>query len=257
MRRARAYGLIMSTESFFIGRTAAVILGAPLEHTGDLDVGVFAPARAPRRRGIRAMKLARGLAAVLSHDGLRVTSPATTWAMLAGELSIRQLVHIGDAFVRVPRDGRGHHQPAMALTTIELLRRAALAPRRRERAKLLAALALVRVGSASPLESDFRIDAARAGLPEPELDVEIFADHGRRIGISEVVFPRFRTVVEIEGDHHRTSRAQWHRDIEKYAAYGAEGWEVVRLTSEHIRGQHPLAVGMVWAVLLRHGWQPE
>ncbi len=47
---------------------------------------------------------------------------------------------------------------------------------------------------------------------------------------------------------------QWVRDIEKYAAYVAEGWEVVRLTSAHVRGGR--APSMVCEVLRRHGWVP-
>ena len=85
--------------------------------------------------------------------------------------------------------------------------------------------------------------AAEGGLPEPELDVEI--RDARRFGccgITEVVYRESRTVVEIEGDHHRTDQKQWNRDIDKYAAYIAEGWEVVRLTSRHVRGKHPRAV---------------
>lgn len=60
-----------------------------------------------------------------------------------------------------------------------------------------------------------------------------------------------------QGDHHRTARQQWNRDIEKYAAYASHGWEVVRLTSAHIRGWQPRGVEVVRATLLRRGWRPE
>ena len=221
---------------------------------GDLEVGVVAPRRAPRRRGIRGVKVDAALVAVRTHAGLPVASPASTWAMLGAALSVRDLVRVGDAIVRVPRDARGVPMPHERLATVAQLEAALRAGRRRGAGRLREALALVRVGSSSPLETDFRIDAAAAGLPEPELDVEVRDRRGRLLGISEIVYSRFRTVVEVEGDHHRTSRAQWARDIEKYAAYVAEGWEVVRLTSLHIRGRDPRAVGIVAAVLRRHGW---
>ena len=96
-----------------------------------------------------------------------------------------------------------------------------------------------------------------AGLPEPELDVEIRDASGSLCGITEIVYRKYRTLVEIEGDHHRTDQQQWDRDIEKYAAYVAEGWEVVRLTSRHIRGSHPRAVAIVREVLKRRGWRPD
>lgn len=60
-------------------------------------------------------------------------------------------------------------------------------------------------------------------------------------------------IVEIEGDHHRTSRRQWHRDIEKYRNYADAGWYVVRLTSAHV-GSTRLGVSIVAQALQRRGW---
>ncbi|MDL5350211.1 hypothetical protein [Microbacterium sp. zg-YB36] len=255
LRCARAYVPVMAPHAFFAARTAAVIHGLPLEPGEDLDVAVVAPHRAPRRRGIRGTKVDAALVAVREHAGLRVTSPASTWAMLGAELGVRELVRLGDAIVRVPRDAGGAPLPQERLGSLAQLTAAAAAGRRRGAASLREALTLIRVGSSSPLETDFRLDAAAAGLPEPELDVEIRDRRGRLLGISEFAYPQFCTVVEVEGDHHRTNRRQWNRDIEKYAAYVAEGWEVVRLTSLHIRGRHPRAVDIVAGVLRRHGWR--
>lgn len=254
LRRARAYAEIMSPHAFFVGRTAAVICGVRTDATGDLEVAVIAPARAPRVAGVRARKVKRSFVFVREVEKLRVASVASTWAMLGAELSVRELVILGDAMVRVPRGPRGVKNVAKRLATIEELKRAVEAGRRRGSPRLRDALELIRVGSASTLETEYRLDAAAAGLPEPELDVEIRDESGRLLGISEVVHREFRIAVEIEGDHHRTSRAQWNRDIEKYAAYAAQGWEVVRLTSTHIRGRSPRGVKMVRGALVRRGW---
>lgn len=250
LRAAHAYRLVMPAHAFFAGRTAAVIYGLPVAHGGELEVAVHAPARATRRRGIHCVKVAPHLASIREHAGLRVTSPASTWAMLGATLTERELVIVGDAIVRVPRDDRG--RPMSSLAMIDELERATAAGTRRGVARLRRAAPLVRVGSASPLETEYRLDAAAAGLPTPELDVEIRDARGRLLGITEFVYRRHRVLVEIEGDHHRTSRVQWVRDIEKYAAYVAEGWEVVRLTSAHVRGGR--APSMMGAVLRRHGW---
>jgi len=189
IRKARAYDLLMPGHAFFAGRTAAVIYGAPIAHGDELEVAVHAPARAPRRRGIHGMKVAARLASVREHDGLRVASPASTWAMLGADLSTRELVTVGDAFVRMPRDQWGSLRANASLTTIEELRRAAAAGPRRGAARLRAAAELVRVGSASPLETEYRLDAAVAGLPDAELDVEIGSDRGagwaRRSGVDD------------------------------------------------------------------------
>lgn len=255
-RRAAIFGTAMTSRMFFAGWTAAILQGASIDPGPDLVVGVFSPARAPRHAGVRGIRVAPKLANVRMHDGLRMTTPATTWAMLGAELTVRELVTRGDSFVRIPRDSRGGLQPRQRIATIPQLERAALAGRRMGVAKLRRALELIRVGSASPLETELRLDAAADGLPEPDLDVEIRDGRGRLLGISEVVYRNLKVAVEVEGDHHRTDRNQWNRDIDKYASYAAEGWEVVRLTSAHIRGERPRAVAIVRAALLRHGWVP-
>ena len=255
-RKAEAFATVMPPESFFAGRTAAVLQGATIDPGPEIVVGVFAPQRPLRRAGIRGVKVSPRLGHVHTHRGLRMTTPATTWAMLARELSVRELVSLGDSIVRVPRNERGTLQFDKRLATIEQLERAVDAGRRVGVAKLREAVGLIRVGSASPLETEFRLDATAAGLPDPELDVEIRDGDARLLGITEVVYREQKVAVEIEGDHHRVDRAQWNRDIDKYAAYAAEGWEVVRLTSTHIRGPRARGVAMVRAALLRRGWSP-
>lgn len=259
LREARALATVMAPWAFFAGRTALVLYGAPVEPGDTLEVAACPPHSAPQRRGVRRRKVAQHLVHVRIHSGLHVASPASAWAMLAGELAVRDLVVVGDALVRVPRDDRGRPRPHGQLSTIAHLRAAALTGRRKGGAKLLQALDQIRVGSASPLESEYRMDAAAAGLPEPELDVEIFDEYGRLLGISEIVYREQRTIVEIEGDHHRTDRRQWDRDIDKYQAYVAQGWEVVRLTARHVRagkdrGRAARGVQIVRDALMRRGW---
>lgn len=221
-RRVELYRPLMVAHAFFVGRTAAGFWQLPVDCSGDLEVGVMAPNRAPRRAGIAGRQVAPMLASLRTVDGIAVTSPASTWAMLAPDLSVRELVQVADVLVRIPRDRFARRRPDLALCTVEQLHAAIDAGRRNGVARLREAIESVRVGSASPLESDYRLDAASA----------------------------------IEGDHHRTSHEQWSRDIEKYAAYTAEGYEVVRLTSAHIRGARPTAAERVRAALIRHGWRP-
>jgi hypothetical protein len=186
-----------------------------------------------------------------------MTDPVSTWAMLGRELTVRELVEVGDAIVHIPRDGWGRPQPDAALGNIaELHACLKVGPRPGATAKLDEAAGMIRVGSDSVLETDYRLDAASAGLPVPLLDQEIRSSDGRLLGRSEIVYEDYRVIVEIEGDHHRTSRRQWDRDIEKYHAYAAEDWQVVRLTSRHIKGPNPSAVGTVSQALRRRGWQP-
>lgn len=249
----RAYAFVMPPHAFFAGATAAVAWGAPVPHPCDtLCVGVHAPARALTARGVRGVKIAPTLAPLRRLAELRLTSPATSWAMLAGKAARRTLIAVGDAFVRVPRDSRGRPMPGEQLATVSQLEAAARAPYRRRRLELLDALAEVRVGSASPLETDMRLDLTACGLPEPELDAEIRDRTGRLLGIGDLAYRAQRVVIEVEGDHHRTDRRQWQRDIQKQRAYVAEGWDLVRVTSADVRGRNRSAVAAVRAALARH-----
>ncbi|APF35172.1 hypothetical protein [Microbacterium paludicola] len=254
---ARAYASIMGGRAFFCGRTAAVLWGTGAHSPGELEVGVLAPERAPRRRGIRGRQLAPTHVEVTTLDGLRVSSPASTWAMLGRNAGMRELVRIGDAFVRVPRGERGRRRSEARLCTLDDLAAAVAAGRRVGSAKLVEALGLIREGAMSPLETDFRLGLVAAGLPEPLLDQEIRDGSGRLAGIADAVWPEYRVIAEVEGDHHRTSRSQWARDIEKHTAYVALGFEVVRLTSAHIRPTGSAAVALVAGALRRRGWSPS
>lgn len=256
LRRARLYRPLMVAHALFAGRTAAGIWGLPVDCSGELEVAALAPHRAPRRRGITGRQIAPGLVTLREREGLRVASPASTWAMLADDLVTRELIVVGDAVVHIPRDEWGRRRPERALATMSHLRAAVAAGPRRHVGRLRDALDFIRTESASPLETEFRLDADEAGLPGHALDVEIRDGGGRMLGVTEIAYPEFRVLVEIEGDHHRTSRHQWNRDIEKYAAYVAEGYEVVRLTSTHVREGDRAGVKIVRGVLVRHGWHP-
>lgn len=252
---ARAYATVMPPGAFFCGATAAVIGDSlPVNFPDALDVAVFAPHRAPRAKGVRGRKVAEHLATVGEFEGLRLTGSASTWAMLGGDHDLRALVAAGDALVQIPRDNFGRQHPEFVRATIpDLAAELARGPRPPSTKKLREALDLIRVGSSSVLETEFRLDAAAAGLPDPVLDMEIYSD-GVRLGISEFAYPQYRVVVEVEGEHHHTSRDQWNRDIEKYQAYAEAGWETIRLTFLHIRGREADAVQRVAAALRRRGW---
>lgn len=254
--KALSYLQVAAPGSFISGASAAVLRGYPATASSDLDVAVFAPRRAPKGRGVKGRTIRSHLVDIDVVDGIPTSSPASTWAMLGRDLSVRKLVILGDAIVRVPRDDRGIRHPERAGATIEQLQASIDAGSRPGLKKLRAALERIRVGCSSPLETDYRLDAEDARLPEPELDVEIFDARGRRVGISEFVYRQYNVVVEIEGDHHRSSKHQWNRDLQKYRDYASAGWEVVRLTAHDIRTQRT-AARIVREVLVRRGWRPE
>ncbi|MBM7753512.1 hypothetical protein JOE53_002232 [Microbacterium laevaniformans] len=257
--RVRAHALVLPPPAFYTGTTALAIHGLPFPDadaaaSADLDVAVPAPHRALRRTGITAVQISPMLVHTTVRAGLPVATPASAWAMLAREHTVRDLVVIGDAIIRVPRDGWGRRLPDAQHAGLEKLAAAVSAGRRCGIAKLRAALPLLRTGSMSPLETDWRLSLIGTGLPEPELDVEVRAPDGRLLGISDGAFVTHRVAIEIEGDHHRTSRRQWVRDLEKYSDYANLGWDVVRLSAAHIRHDPSRGVALVRAALARRGW---
>lgn len=255
VRRAHAYAQIAPAGAFFVGQTALALHGLPLRRGADeapLDVAVLSPQHAPRGRGVRGVKVAPRMVRLGTIGGLAVGDASSTWALAAASSSLRDLVVIGDAIVRIPRGDRGAPLPQRRLATLDELCAMANVPWRRNRELLLDALALVREGSMSPLETDMRLALTGAGLPEPELDVEIRTERGSLIGICDAVYPERRVIVEVEGHHHFTDDRQWRRDLEKYAALAADGWEVVRIAAHHLVRGGGAAAALVGAALARH-----
>ena len=258
-RRVLAYAPRLSPLAFYVGSSAALLLRLPIP-VDDLTVhiGVLHPHRSPRGTGVRGHQIMPHLVSVREHEGLRIASPASVWVQLGAELGVRDLVAAGDAVVRVPRgEGGVRRNPGSALATIKQLRNAVDAGPRAGAAKLRAAWPLIRGGAMSRPEVHLRLDLADAGLPEPELDFEVRTDGGILLGISEIAYPTWRVALEYEGDHHRTDREQWNRDIDKCDAYRRAGWDVVRITRAHqygAPGRPATAVQRVRDALLRAGW---
>ena len=256
---ATAYATAMPPDTVFSHRTAALIHGLPVPVPPLLDVSAIAPRRASRAAGVRGRQLDPALIATRSVSGLIVCDPATTWAQLGGlvgaSLTLDDLVIVGDAIVRIPRLRGGHAgEPRHALARIADLRTATTVGRRAGAAALREALDLIRLGSSSPGETLARLAIIRAGLPEPELDVEILGEEGALVGIADLAYRLFRVMVEYEGDQHRVDARQWNRDIDKYAACDSLGWIVVRITAAHLRSG--AAVARIRAALVRRGWEP-
>lgn len=270
IRRARAYATVMPAHAFFFGVTAAIAWDIPLplrvlqtdtgvvgrmpQSARRLDVAVHPPHRAPRARGLASRQLSPRLTTTREHEGLRLASPATVWAQLAAELSVDELIAAGDAIVQPPRRWDGIRDPSSALADVAQLEAAMTAGRRTAVARLRAALPNVRVGSDSSAETDLRLAIMRAGLPDPELDFTVVDATGRVIGFTELAYPRWRLLLEYEGDHHRTDRAQWHRDVEKHATCADLGWTVLRFTSAHVYPSPRPAIVRIRTALRRAGW---
>lgn len=233
---AAAYTVQAATHQFFSHATAALLWGVPLPFVRDgVDVSVLAPDRAPRGRGVRGHQLEPAATTVVTRpEGVRLTDPACTWTLLGTILRHPyDLVAAADALVRDDRlPGPSGRILTPAATTVEALTRAvARAHGRRGIVALREALARVRPGAASRMETWTRLTLVDAGLPEPVTDHDVYDARGF-VGCVDLAYPAQRIAIEYEGDHHRTSAAQWHRDVEKHERLAQAGWRVIRVTRE-------------------------
>ena len=99
-------------------------------------------------------------------------------------------------------------------------------------------------------ESEVAALLTYAGLPEPELNAPVDDDH--RI-IGDLVYRRWRTVVEYEGAQHQEDRVQYVRDLGRYGWMRENDVGYVQVTHEKLR-QPRGVVGEVFRQLVRGGY---
>ncbi|SIR69333.1 endonuclease domain-containing protein [Microbacterium sp. RURRCA19A] len=253
---AEAYRAIIGPGVFFSHSTAALLWGVPLPPLPDdvIHVSVLAPSCAPEGRGVHGHQLKpHGVTTVTTTDGVTLTDPATTWALLGTLLRHPyDLVAAADALVTGERiagpRGRVVREP---LATIEQLQAALdAAHKRRGIVALRDALPRVRRGAASRTESWTRLTLVDAGLPEPALNHDVHDVDGF-VACVDLAYPDLRVGVEYEGDHHRTDAAQWQRDLERYERLTAAGWRIVRVTRDTLFHRPDLLVRLVREALSR------
>ncbi|MBM6403013.1 hypothetical protein JQN72_01960 [Phycicoccus sp. CSK15P-2] len=229
LERARAWAAALPADAAFSHVTAAQLLGLPLP--GDLEGSVVLDVMRPsdsvasRRRGCRGH---RGLESreVVTRHGLRVVAGPDTWCDLAGlkehALSVHDLVVVGGAVLGSSGDEAG----ALA---------AALAGRCRPRGavRLAEALALLRPGVRSPMETRARLMFVDAGFPEPEVNGAVGDRHGGRLLEGDLVWRDQRVVGEYQGEAHADRRRR-SADAHRAGIARDEGWTVLELWAEDV-----------------------
>jgi hypothetical protein len=234
---------------YFSGLSAARIhdlyLPARLEASTQVHVTAIAPARAPRTRGVAARQVEPGRLTVGTRGAFPVISAVDTWCELAETLRIPELVIMGDGLVR----------RVLPLATLEQLADAvARSAGRRGSRNLRAAFERVRPGTDSRQETRLRLFIVDAGLPEPLVNVEIRDSRGFFLALGDLVYPKWKVLVEYDGAYHFATEQQGHHDVDRLDLVMAEGWRVIRVHRQHMGNGAAGRIRSIRTALLHAGW---
>lgn len=248
----RALGSRLLYGQFFSHRSAAMLWGAPVPHlaTPELHVGVVSANAPPRVKGVIGHRFIPERAQLREARGLPLLSPACTFATM-GALSVTDLVVLGDHFARRHRPGIGRKEVGKPpLATIAELEAVVNLGRWPGVERLRKAMKLIREDSWSPRESLTRVLMVQGGLPEPQLNLDLFDRNGRFLACVDMAYPEYKVVVEYHGEQHELRYAE---DIERVERLRAAGGIVLQITKETARRPREL-VARIAKQLRARGW---
>ena len=240
----------------FSHTSAAALWGAPLPSRltrQTVHVTATDGRTRPRAAGVVGHESVHN--AWVGRGGLPASDPATMFVELGRMLSVPELVAVGDYLVLDPRvldplDLRPYATTDQLRTAID--REPARGVRTARRA-----LALTRRGVESPKETELRLLALSAGLPEPTCGYLLMSPRGREIGWFDLAWPEWHVIAEYDGDQHRQSTRQYDRDISRFDAAADADWRVIRVRSFGLEARRDETVARLARALKRGGWVPN
>ena len=218
--RAEAALLCFFDSAFASHATAARIWGVPVRLGPGEDVSVPEVGHRLRRSGVTCHVRRPDEVALVS--GVRVSTLPDLFIELASLLPLVELVVAGDWMVRrkqVPR---------------EALAQAASHAGGRFGALARSAAAYVRDEVDSPMETRLRMLLVLAGIPEPEVNLEIRTFDGQVLRRYDLCWPGVRVIVEYDGRHHVERVDQWEQDLERREAIDDSDWRILVILSSGV-----------------------
>ena len=233
--RARAAWLWSRRRGVIAGRSAAALHGAKwIDDRAPAEL-LYDYRRPPA--GIRTWSDRIGDDEVALICGVPVTTPARTALDLARRCPVVSAVSAIDALARATD---------LTVADVETLGERYRGHRGIRRARL--ALPLVDPGAVSPRESWLRLLVIDAGFPRPRTQIPVYGpEYGEIVAVLDMGWEGVKIALEYEGDHHRTDRRQFRRDIARYEALADLGWLAIRVTAEDTRGGILARVAAAWA----------
>lgn len=167
--------------------------------------------------------------------GTKVTNPARTALDLACRYPVAKAVAAIDALARATD---------LKVADAELLAERYTGRRGIRRARKT--FGLVDAGAESPRETWLRLLLIRAGFPAPQTQIPVYDEYGQLIAVLDMGWEHLKLAVEYDGDHHRTDRRQFNKDIRRAEALTELGWVDVRVTAEDTEGGVIGRVSAAW-----------
>ncbi|KZS67139.1 hypothetical protein [Mycobacterium pseudokansasii] len=222
-----------------------------------------------RRRGIVAGHSAAALhgakwidnrsPAELLYDYRRPPTGVHTWSDAVAEDEIQRIAGMPvTTAARTALDLSCRYPVGKAVAAIDALCRATelkipdaelLAERYRGRRGIRRArttLNLVDPGAESPRETWLRLILIRAGFPKPQTQIPVYDRYGQLVAVLDMGWQHIKVAVEYDGDHHRTDRRQFSKDIRRAETIAELGWINVRVTAEDTEGSVIWRLSAAW-----------
>ncbi len=175
--------------------------------------------------------------------GIPVTAPARTAFDLASRYPLRKAVAAIDALARATR-----------LNTVDVEPLLDRHKGHRNIRRVREVLTLVDPGAESPQETWLRLLVIEAGYPPPQTQIPVYGPYGELVGIVDMGWQEIKLALEYEGDHHRTNRRVFNKDIARHEAMTTDlDWIAIRVTAEDVPGGILRRLQAAWT---RRGRQP-
>jgi hypothetical protein len=221
--RAHAAWLWSRRRGVVAGRSASALHGAKWIDDRALAELLYDCRRPPS--GIRTWSDRVAEDEIQLISGIPATTPARTALDLACRYPVDKAVAAIDALARATD---------LKAVDVEVLAERYRGRRGIGRARV--ALSLVDPGAESPRETWLRLLLIRAGFPAPQTQIPVYDGYGALVAVLDIGWEDLKLAVEYEGDHHRTDRRQFNRDIRRAEAVTELGWLDVRVTVEDTPG---------------------
>lgn len=227
------YAPLLRPGEAFSHTTALLLLKVPIHTYVEVHVTAPIPMGHARGRHVRGHRTRQAFNSINGLSGLPCVPHAMALTQSAKMLSFRELVVAIDHVIRL----RGRRGSRWSLSTPEALQKYFHKHAVPGVQRLHVALEVARIGAESRMESLLHFELARMGVDVMELQGEIYAASGQRIGRFDQVNRVLKRIVEFDGEQHRTDRKQYLHDVKRLDFARREGWEVRRFHKENFYEQ--------------------